>query len=371
MTPRNEKKIGYREVAKTVRGWIIQGRYPAESTLPTRMEIEEFFGVSRVTIQRAMNLLQEDGFIRMAGRRATYVESLPPHIFKYALVFKQRPSEQHILWSRFLQLLDSQSNIISSTSKKTIQIFYGIDDKEKDSKSYNDLLSGIDNQRFAGVIFAGNIGTDVHRDAAKRAGVPSIVIPSPSGVSLDNQGFAQRSVEYLSQQGCRTVALLTNAYQKDTVNAISMELEKVGVKTQRYWNQQVDLHTPYCATNLIELMMNNKQSERPDGLIITDDNLVEPALNGIYAAGINLKTELKVVAHCNFPRSMDSTGLITWLGYDIQQVLFSTLSAVDKKRNGEKIEPILIPALFEHELNRQQELKTNSFQTLVPEPMTV
>ncbi len=371
LTVRNDKNIGYREVAKRLRSRIIEGFYPAGSTLPTRAELEDSFGVSRVTIQRATHLLQLNGFIRMSGRRATYVETLPPHMFNYALVFRQVPSDQHMLWSRFLQLLDSQSNIISSTTKRTIQIFYGVNDKEKDSTSYKELLSGIENQRFAGVIFAGNIGTDIHRDASKNAGIPSIVIPSPSAISLDNPGFAHRAVQALKQQGCRTAALLTNAYQKETAKTIIMEFEKADLKTKRYWNQQVDLHTPSCATNLMELMMHKEQSDRPEGLIITDDNLVEPALNGIFAAGIYVKKNLKIVAHCNFPRNMNSTGFIQWLGYDIRQVLLSALSTVDEKRKGITPAPILIPALFEHELNTHEKDQVNYSQTLVPEPIMI
>ncbi len=346
---------GYADVAGGMRRAIVDGRYAPGAQLPSRTEIEARFGVSRVTVQRAMRLLHREGFIRMAGRRATYVSSRPPHLCRYALVFREFPSDRHFYWTRYLQALAEQAAIASAEGTRTVEVFYGISDKQHETPAVGELREAIAAQRLAGVVFIGDAGTELHPRTAWEAGVPCVVLAhAPLAdmdvVSLDGPGFVRRAVESMAERPRRGVAVLAHAGQEDVARRITHELDRRGIVTHRRWNQRVDLSHPETAANLMEMVMYAGQDERPDGLIVTDDNLVEPALAGLRAAGVQPGSDLEVVAHCNFPRRLGGTVGVRWLGYDIRRLLRAALEDIDARRRGEASAPLTIPAQFEEEV---------------------
>ena len=106
---------------------------------------------------------------------------------------------------------------------------------------------------------------------------------------------------------------------------------------------------PESARNAMHLLMHADQKERPDGLIITDDNLVEAATAGLLDAGVSVPQDLTVVAHCNFPWPTPSHVPARRLGYDVRQILSACLSDIDRQRNGGKPKSISIPAVWEED----------------------
>ncbi len=357
-----EQAAGYRVVVEAVRQGIVEGRYAPGALLPTRIELESRFGVSRNTVQRAMSLLHRDGFIRMAGRRATYVASRPPHLCRYALVFGDFPSDRHFYWTRYLQMLVEQAAIASADGTRTVEVFYGIIADQHETPVWEELREAIAAQRLAGVVFVGEAGTDLHTRTAREAGVPCVALADDMRVDMDvvlvdNAGFVSRAVEAMAETACRGVAMLTHGQQEDVASQIMQELDRRGIVTHRRWTQRVDLSSPTAAANLMELLLHGGQDERPDGLIIADDNLVEPALAGLRSAGLQPGTDIEIVAHCNFPRRPGGAGGVRWLGYDIRRLLRTALEGIDARRRGEtpSLEPI--PAQFEEELEPGMETR--------------
>lgn len=68
----------YRQVADLIRSAIDSGTYARGSTLPPEPELAERFGVSRVTINRAIQVLRAEGLVRVFRGRGTVVHAIPP-----------------------------------------------------------------------------------------------------------------------------------------------------------------------------------------------------------------------------------------------------------------------------------------------------
>ena len=68
---------------------------------------------------------------------------------------------------------------------------------------------------------------------------------------------------------------------------------------------------------LVHLAFVVQQPERPDGLIVTDDNLLTSASEGLLAAGVRVPEEVSVVALTNFPNLVPSAVPVTRIGFDI------------------------------------------------------
>lgn len=70
-------KSRYRQVADLLRVAIARGDYPAGSALPAEPELAEQMGVSRVTVNRAVQVLRAEGLVRVLRGRGTVVRSVP------------------------------------------------------------------------------------------------------------------------------------------------------------------------------------------------------------------------------------------------------------------------------------------------------
>ena len=63
----------YRQLAEKLKEDINSGRYPAGSRIPTEFELAESFGVSRVTVRKALAELSESGLITRRSGKGSFV----------------------------------------------------------------------------------------------------------------------------------------------------------------------------------------------------------------------------------------------------------------------------------------------------------
>lgn len=77
-------KLGYREIAATIRAEIVSGRYPTASLLPPEPVLAERYSASRSLVNRAMTLLSAEGVVRPQQGRGTVVTWLPPMVHSAA-----------------------------------------------------------------------------------------------------------------------------------------------------------------------------------------------------------------------------------------------------------------------------------------------
>ncbi|MFI9588278.1 GntR family transcriptional regulator [Streptomyces sp. NPDC052236] len=78
------QKLGFREIAATIRREIVDGRYPPSTVLPPEPELARLYGASRSLVNRAMGLLAAEGVIRPRQGRGTIVTWLPPMVHSAA-----------------------------------------------------------------------------------------------------------------------------------------------------------------------------------------------------------------------------------------------------------------------------------------------
>ena len=74
-------------IARDLRQRIIAGAFRPGARLPTRSDIERDFQASMPTVQRAIDLLIRDGFVRSRHGTGTFVTERPPHLSHYGIVF--------------------------------------------------------------------------------------------------------------------------------------------------------------------------------------------------------------------------------------------------------------------------------------------
>lgn len=71
-----KKVFLYNTISETIKTWIEAGKFDAQQQLPTTIELAKQFNTSPMTINKALDLLVEEGLISRAPGRGTHLSSL-------------------------------------------------------------------------------------------------------------------------------------------------------------------------------------------------------------------------------------------------------------------------------------------------------
>lgn len=341
-----------RAIISELRRGLLAGRWPPGGRLPTRREFCAEFDASMITVQQALDQLVAEGFVEARGRNGTFVVDRPPHLFSVVLAFPVSAvtSRQNRFWAAL-----EEEALRLRQSSFDIHVHHEID-SHPGNAMHNALAAAVENGRFAGLIFPSSPHDLQRSPLLKAPGVARVAImsatdefPNIGAVILDGASWRQKALDHLVARGRRRIALLTTPRLEST--GWESAFASRGLELRPYWIQSTALSAVESARNLAHLLFRPGRDEHPDGLIITDDNLVEAATGGVVAAGVRVPTDLEIVAHCNFPWPTPSVVPARRLGFDARLVLAACLNLLARQRAGEPPTGTLVPAVFEDELD--------------------
>jgi DNA-binding LacI/PurR family transcriptional regulator len=271
------------------------------------------------------------------------------------LVFPTFPSRgSH--WSRFWTALSNDVTSTPSSPEKSIRIYHGIDGRD-DVEGFIQLSREVYDHTLAGIVFTWPPGSLAETPLVSTPGIPRVAIMAPnaafshiSSVSLDFAAFRAKALDYLVAQNRKRIAVIGVPGQN--TSAVVSDITSRNLETRDHWIQTLPFDSPpECARQLAMLLMHSSQTERPDGLVIMDDNLVEAVTGGLVLAGVNVPNDLDVVGHCNFPWPTDSVLPIKRLGFDAHQVMNACINClIEVRRTGREAMNKQIAPVFEDEL---------------------
>ncbi len=340
---------------RLLRRRIIEGYFPRDSRLPTRKQLMASLGVSPLTLQRALDRLTKEGFVRSIDRVGSFVAPNPPHLCRYPLVFISSPTSSIGTWNRFWQTLSENVGSVEKQLGMQLPVYTGIDG-HADNEDYRSLLRDLDCGRVAGLIFSQNPVVLEESPLLTTPGIPRVAISryahTMSAVAHDFEAFFDRAAQYLASHGCRKVAMLILPWQmKVWGESIKSAIARHGLQSRPEWLQVIS--GAESAQTVVRLLMSGAQSDRPDGLILGDDNYIEHAAAGLIDAQIHVPVDLQIVTHCNFPEPLLTTLPFVRLGWDVRDMLKSALDVLASQRNGNN-DPShrrMIRPCFENELS--------------------
>jgi len=361
--------VGHKHAAilEQLRATIVGGELPPGSKLPTHDELKRRYAASRATIQGVIDELRDQGFVRSKGRAGTVVSDAPPHLCRYGFAVPQHPDTDPDGWPGFIVSLTSEAIALQDgRARMDIPIFYGLEEKGaggqgKEGHDYAALSEQVAAHRLAGVIFAYAPFNLRGSPIMETPGIPRVTlmrdveIPGTCVVFPDLASFIDKALDYLESRGRRRIGIVSVPETKVFMNYLAASIARRQLETRPYWTQIVSHRIGPGVLHTVELLMNKEHPCRPDGLVITDDNLVPHATAGLIAAGVSVPQEVDVVAHCNFPRPTPSMLEVKRLGFDARDVLKACIARIDEQRRGETPQPLtLIPAYFDDEIEAKR-----------------
>lgn len=356
---RGRPAVASQQIADDLRQQCLRGGLRPGARLPRREELLRRYAASATTIQQAINLLVADGLVEARGRAGTFVAARPPHLTDIGLVFPARRDNPYT-WRHFYDVLAASAALWRGDQPRRF-LPYCCPPAEPVGGDWQRLRDDIQHLRLSGVIHATSL---VEPDLAKwqeQFHTPSVVLaPShvqpgtQAAVLLSYDSFFSRAIEFLAQRGRRRAAVVLNPelYFHVEQQHIDREAARWGVEIRPMWRQFVGLGVPVAARSVTHLLLGGPAEDRPEGLIVADDNLVSQSIQGVHDAGVRPGAALDVVVHANFPDASPAEGDgITRLGFDSRAILAAAVRLIDAWReSGQVTGPAEVPAVFQEEL---------------------
>ena len=348
-------------VVAHMRQLIVSGKLKPGARMPTHEALKRRCAAESPTIRAAMRILGDDGFIETLPRRGTYVAAHPPHLAQIAFVFPFSPDHAP---AQFYAAIRAEALRRRNPARRVLP-FYDIE-SHTDVEDYQRLLRYVQSHCLAGLIFASNpfglrqIGSPL----TQTPGVSRVIIeanPDERGVPVvcpESSSFLPKAFDHLAARGCKRVAVVQfpDAGARDAVIRIPALAAERGLTVKPQWIQAAAPDTGGWIRQLGCLLVQGQPGERPDAMVITDDNLVPELTAGLASTGLRIPDELAVVAHTNFPHPTPSAVPVTRLGYDVCALVATCIERIDQQQRGEKPPAMtLLPTVFEWEVSEKKE----------------
>ena len=335
-------------IIRHVREDIRTGRLRPGDQLEAREEYIQAFSVNPLTVQRAFARLLRDGFVVTRNRIGTFVAPRPPNIFNVAVVFDMIKADA--MTARFYRDLALLVPDWTLEAERTLIPYYGLRGPD-DGGDRERLADDLDNDRLAAVFWVCGPTAIPPDPRFHLPWIPSVFIhahvpPNASYPCLRTESFFPRAIEEAARCGLRrpAVLLLTNGSRptEETRTQLLADFQRCGLDFRPHWMHAATWENPFWAGQMMETLFRLPRAERPDSLIVADDNLLSEALAGLTRAGALKSTRL--LAHTNFPLRDPLPFPAIRIGIDCREVLRRGLETLARLRQGAPL-PLIPPTI--------------------------
>jgi len=299
-----EIKKNYKTILDIVRSEIENNNLPSGSFLPTETEMASRYDVSRPTIAKVYNSLQEEGYvIKKPGTGTTIIYQNKKNKLLFGLLLPGAGESEifSIINERFLShSRNGRFNCLwegTTTSNAEIR-------RDLIEKCCSDYI----NEKVNGIFFA-PLERVNHADLLnqricekiKSAGIPLVLIdrdivefPFRSEydlVNLDNFNAGYIMAEHLIKSGCEIIYFL---YRPDSASSVKLRLYGVAAALQNYGLKFEKEHDLRGNPENLEFIKSIKIESGKTGIICANDSTAAVAMSSLEAAGIKVTSDVLV-----------------------------------------------------------------------------
>ena len=345
------------EIVNECRRRFSENEWPAGTSLPSNRKLAVEFGVSLLTMQKALDRLRQEGLVKIENRRGTIVAPNASPYVNYGIAFSLNPtSENEWSWSSFNTGMLHQMSTMNAESNWKGRAYFGVDGP--DTKDYRRLEQDLNNDVLSGLIL---IGYECVKDTpvVKNRKVPLVgikgnrpLVPGISYISMGHYEMIDKALSEIAAHGRKRVAVLAQSsngpnYESD----ITARIRAYGMTTYPHWIQGSNVQNPHWSRNCMQLLLHPGQAERPDAVLVTDDNLLACACLGITASGMCVPDDIMIASAWNFPESIPPGLPILKVGFDLRTVINTCIRLIQRQMSHEEVPEVTeIPVLISNDL---------------------
>jgi DNA-binding LacI/PurR family transcriptional regulator len=329
------------QIEEILKERISTGEYPSGSRLPTHRQLQEELGVSSVTLQRAFDHLCDLGYVEAFGRRGTFVAASLPQASRIALVFAN--DEGRGAWNRFWS---AALRVAKSWSEGPFHFQpYHISGEDPNAPGHKKLCQDVAEGALSGIVFV-SVPYYLGQSPVLTANIPRVCIGSgiadmkansASVVVLSDGDLIERIIERFHAMGRRRIAVIAENRGVEFLRQKYLPcIRALGLSTRIEWwlGMPVSTDTVRCARTVTHLLCSGDERNRPDCLLVGDDNLVPHVTSGILDAGLSAPDQIEIVAHANFPYPTAAVVSCLRYGPHLEDILRSTALEIQRLAHG-------------------------------------
>lgn len=336
------------EIVRILRNRITGGEFPPGSPLPLRHELLKEFDISVATFQKCINQLTEEGFLKSKGGKGTFVTEFPPHLYQYALVFPEETELERK--DTFFPSIRKASKSFAGTMEGVRFRNYFVGNSEYFITTDMDLLITHAQQHLlAGIIFVNFVPRpEIQRLIAPR---PCVVISRKKADSkhdypsleFDWESLLSCCLESLKEKGCERIATLVSA---NTSTKRLLRMQQMLDPMPKEWIQGINHFTgrPFLNKNIIRLLLNKPEKERPDGLAVLNENFMPYVMEVLEELGLRPGKDIMLASHSNDPVCVEQYSDVEYYAFSSLKVLETAFQLL-KENNPKKIKLIKAESL--------------------------
>jgi DNA-binding LacI/PurR family transcriptional regulator len=286
----------HRRLADQLRQEIARRRYPAGYRLAAETALAKRFGASVLTVREALRSLAQAGLVERRHGSGTYVLA-PPTRRTVGVLLDHDIGLSHFSFS--LRRIHQQVRRELAAAGYLARSYLGF--KEFTAVARPDVtcpefVEDVREGRLAGVaIVSGTLAPDL-RDELRRQGVPVVGGDVAMAGRMESHlpALVGAGVRYLAEHGCRRLAMAGWGQHA----LFQAALAEHGLEYRPAWVRD-DLHPAWSGAGWEEFREIWAGTEKPDGLLITDDVLSQDVTLAILEMGIRVPEDLRVASHAN------------------------------------------------------------------------
>lgn len=349
----------FNEIVTDLRSRIANGEFAPGEQLPLRAELLKEYDTSLGTIQKAVNLLQQEGFLTNGGPNGTRAAADSPHLFTVGIVVPTKPDDEEQIWDTFFQafaLAVEEYSYHGGPFK--FKFYYGVERHSENSAAYRELLEDIECRRIAGSIVLQRM-TLSERMINAVSTLPTVIF---SGRTFAAENIIPLKIDFLEMAGvgCRLLAqagkkrpavIANTGLPLDFVPEIVRRAAQQNLMTDETMVLGMCLcreAVPWCE-QLIKTLFVPSRKDRPDSMIVLNENFLDVVKNSLRQLGLS---DIPIVSHCNFPVKTPSPEKVIRVGNDIRTSLLLALAALKSKPQSNR-SPLLLPVVDELQLTKE------------------
>ncbi len=292
-----------RQIIPILREEILTHRQPGQRLEPIE-QMAKHFSVSFPTMREALSVLEQEGLVERHVGRGTFVGDLNKsrHV---GVLIEQDIADPHAPY--FGRRVSQQVVRFLCQASVRARLYVGhrpVADDSPRPLTCADFLEAVERRRLSGVVaFAPDCTLPYWLGAVQAQHIPVVGGSGQYSCAVKHEGRSLRmGVEYLLRRGRRRIALMEYHAPLDHTGALESfhtAMRMAGAEVNPRWIRH-SLNPCAPGANLEEFPSIWAASrEKPDGLLICDDNLFPATAMAILRLGVRVPQDLLVVTHWN------------------------------------------------------------------------
>lgn len=326
--------IKYLEIARDIRQKVLSGEWKPRQQLPTREELVRQYQTSKATMQKTINTLLAEGCLQTSNKSGTFVTDTPPNLYSIAIVFpvnEADPGYSDSLWTGLMR----QHRYLEGAFGRRF-IYCRFDDSNVEHEEFQQVIRDAESLRLAGIIFCDR-PSPIAIKALRHLNIPRVAlcrdeIPSFNLVHADFSLFFRSSLEHLAGCGRSRIAMIVNPEMSPVRTTECRQLASdMGLVMPPEWELGVGLrfHVGHWVRNLVRLLFKVPPGQRPDGLIVGNENHFEHVMNALQLENLVPGRDLDLAVHANFPTVNPKHHGVKRIGFDVRDIIETCIATID------------------------------------------